>query len=232
MPPGGQRTGPVPATAPTGGEFSTSAATAPDGSIDFAAFDDSMNLALGAINEYWAEAFPAEFGERWIPPAEFIAYYPPEDPGPPCAGEAALPENAVYCAPEDFVAWDEPNFMLPYYAEVGDMATAVILAHEFGHGVQARLGMSNEFDLTIESELQADCFAGAWAGWADQQGLLGRQSVDQAVATMASLADPAGVDFTDPQSHGTAEERLDAFGYGADNGATACALDLGPGFTR
>jgi hypothetical protein len=229
VPEGGQRRGSVPATAPSGQLFTPQNQTG--AGVDFDAYDASMDLALGAINEYWAQTLPAEFEEQWVPPADFIAYYPPEFDGPSCAGEAAMPENASDCGDGDFIAWDEPNFMLPYYEEVGDMATAVILAHEFGHGVQERLGLSTEFPLTIEAELQADCFAGAWAGWADRQGLLGRKSVDQAVEAMVSLADPAGVEFTDPQSHGTADERLEAFGYGADNGAGACAVDLGPGFT-
>ena len=231
VPPGGQRTGSVPATAPSGTTFTYQAAPGSDGGVDFAAYDESMNLALGAINEYWHATMPAEFDLRWIPPTEFIAYYPPQDPGPSCAGQAAVPENAVYCGADDFIAWDEPNFMLPYYEEMGDMATAVILAHEFGHGVQDRLGLNQEFDLTIEAELQADCFAGAWAGWADQQGLLGREAVDQAINAVVSLADAPGVAFTDPDAHGTADERLDAFAFGADNGATACTQDLAPGFT-
>ena len=80
--------------------------------------------------------------------------------------------------------------MLPFYQEKGDMATAVILAHEFGHGAQARLGLTEQFLLTIESELQADCFAGAWAQWAENQGLLGKQAIKQAVDAVISVADP------------------------------------------
>jgi len=176
VPAGGERTGTVPTSAPSGTAFSFKAQSG-TGDFDFAAYDDAIDLALGAINEYWIETMPAEFGTEWIDPGEFIAYYPPEQDGPTCGGQPVGPENAVYCsqADGDYIAWDEPGLMVPYYEQFGDMANAVILAHEFGHGAQARLGLSDQFPLTIESELQADCFAGAWAGWADEQGLLGAE---------------------------------------------------------
>jgi hypothetical protein len=144
---------------------------------------------------------PAEFGIEWTDPDEFIAYYPPEQEGPACGGQPVGAENAVYCNQQggDFIAWDEPGLMVPYFEEYGDMANAVILAHEFGHGAQARLGLSEEFPLTIESELQADCFAGAWAGWADEQGLLGENAADQAADAVISVADPEGTTWNDPR---------------------------------
>lgn len=232
VPEGGERTGAVPTSAPEGTAFSFKA---DDGAeeFDFTAYDDAMNLALGSISEYWIETMPSEFGIEWTEPDEFIAYYPPEEEGPACGGEPVGAENAVYCNQRggDFIAWDEPGLMVPYFEEYGDMANAVILAHEFGHGAQARLGLSGEFPLTIESELQADCFAGAWAGWADDQGLLGENAADQAADAVISVADPEGTPWNDPDAHGTAEERLEAFALGVENGAAGCVEIFPPGFS-
>ena len=232
-PPGGERTGAVATSAPSGTSFSFKAESGGDGGIDFAAYDESMDLALGAISEYWIETLPDEFGVEWVQPDEFIAYYPPEEDGPDCGGEPVGAENAVYCyqGDSDFIAWDEPGLMLPFYEQFGDMADAVILAHEFGHGAQARLGLSDQFPLTIESELQADCFAGAWAAWADEQGLLGQDAADQAADAVVSVADPEGVPWNDPQAHGTADERLTAFADGVDGGAANCYDYYAPGFS-
>lgn len=232
VPAGGERTGTVPTSAPSGTAFSFKAQSG-TGDFDFAAYDDAIDLALGAINEYWIETMPAEFGTEWIDPGEFIAYYPPEQDGPTCGGQPVGPENAVYCsqADGDYIAWDEPGLMVPYYEQFGDMANAVILAHEFGHGAQARLGLSDQFPLTIESELQADCFAGAWAGWADEQGLLGADAADQAADAVVSVADPEGVPWNDPDAHGTADERLEAFAVGVDSGAAGCVDTFVPGFS-
>lgn len=232
VPESGERTGSVPTSAPDGTAFSFKA---DDGAteFDFAAYDDAMNLALGSINEYWIETMPEEFGVEWTDPDEFIAYYPPEQEGPACGGEPVGAENAVYCDQPsgDFIAWDEPGLMIPYFEDYGDMANAVILAHEFGHGAQARLGLSQEFPLTIESELQADCFAGAWAGWADEQGLLGEDAADQAADAVISVADPEGTPWNDPDAHGTAEERLEAFAIGVEGGAGGCYDTFPPGFS-
>ncbi len=233
VPADGERTGAVPTSAPSGTAFSFKAGGGGADEFDFAAYDESMDLALGAINEYWIETMPAEFGIEWTDPGEFIAYYPPEQEGPTCGGETVGPENAVYCSQSDgdYIAWDEPGLMVPYYEQFGDMANAVILAHEFGHGAQARLGLSEQFPLTIESELQADCFAGAWAGWADEQGLLGEDAADQAADAVISVADPEGTPWNDPDAHGTAEERLEAFATGVEEGAVGCAEIFAPGFS-
>ncbi|MGB2712663.1 MAG: neutral zinc metallopeptidase [Vicinamibacterales bacterium] len=234
VPQGGERRGAVPKGIRAEQPFTLHGAQGDDGGIDFNAYDETMNDALGAINEYWAETLPNEFGVEWVEPDEFIAYYPPEQEGPSCGGEPVGPENAVYCfeGDSDFIAWDEPGLMLPFYAESGGMANAVVLAHEFGHGVQARLELSDKFKHTIEAELQADCFAGAWAQRADEQGLLTEDDADQAVDAVVAISDPEGVPWNDPDAHGVADERLQAFSDGFDGGAKGCVEDYASGFSE
>ncbi len=234
VPPGGQRTGDVPTKPQSGQTFSLQAKSGSNNGIDMTAYDESMDFALGAINEYWIETMPKDFNQQWAEPSQFVAYYPPEDTGPTCQGQAGVPENAVYCdqGNKDFIAWDEPGFMLPIYASKGDMGAAVILAHEFGHGAQAKLGTFNKFKHSIEAELQADCFAGAWAAWADQQQLLGEDAAKQAADTVLSVGDAEGTAWNAPDAHGTGPQRLEAFTKGTASGATGCATDYAPGFTE
>ena len=47
--------------------------------------------------------------------------------------------------------------------EFGPSILGVVLAHEFGHAIQARSRRCSTEGLpTITTEQQADCFAGAW----------------------------------------------------------------------
>jgi len=74
--------------------------------------------------------------------------------------------------------------------------------------------------LPIDAELQADCFAGAWAA-------------ERAEADIARLrtdtkkaGDSATVALEDPHAHGTPEERATAFDVGLDGGPAACINEL------
>ena len=54
--------------------------------------------------------------------------------------------------------------MAPLFEEFGDFTVALVLAHEWGHAIQARYGFDDFNSPTVVSELQADCFAGGWTG--------------------------------------------------------------------
>ncbi|MEX2237843.1 MAG: neutral zinc metallopeptidase [Dehalococcoidia bacterium] len=182
------------------------------------AYDGLVEFVIEDLEFYWGQVFPEVFGLEWEPVEIFGPYYSEGDVD--CAGEAAVLNNAFYCPVGDFIAWDEPSLLLPYYLNIGDFGAALVLAHEYGHAVQARLGIVAEF--TIQTELQADCFAGAWALSADEAGILEEGDLEEGFETLYSIADPDGVDWTDPNAHGSAEERIDAFALGFDSGAEAC----------
>lgn len=59
-----------------------------------------------------------------------------------------------------------------------------ILAHEWGHLVQANLGFLNGQYLTIQTELQADCFAGSWASHAGEEGYLEEGDLDEGASSL------------------------------------------------
>lgn len=180
----------------------------------------TVQSVLGSLDEYWAQALPAELGVDYRPPRRYVYYRPEEAPGPRCAGESAPPRNAFYCSAGDFIAWDESGLLIPYYVRSGDFAAAFVLAHEFGHAMQARLPRREE--LGVLNELQADCFAGAWAAHVAEQGLLEAGDLDEATLAVFTARDVPGTAFTDPRAHGSGFERTRAFADGYEAGPTRC----------
>lgn len=212
-----------------------------DGGVDYDAYAEDTVAILGTLEAFWETTFDEELGEKFVPPREYIAYYPEED-DPGCDGEAAGEFNAVYCGDGEFIAWDEPNLMLPFYSEKGPMAEGFVLGHEYGHAVQDSLGISEDFSFTIESELQADCFSGAWAGTLADEGILDPEDepgaggdIDSALDAIYTVADDAEGNpgpWQEPDAHGTGDERATAFADGYDGGVEVCANDYAPGFAE
>ena len=96
---------------------------------------------------------------------------------PGCGGErrTSYPEiedNAFYCPDEDFIAFDDELLFPRLDDDFGRYTVAMVLAHEWGHAIQARLGSSLPGVIT---ELQADCFAGSWMDRVRDGGAAGLQ---------------------------------------------------------
>jgi predicted metalloprotease len=112
---------------------------------------------------------------------------------------------------------------------VGDFGVAYVIAHEYAHNIQTELGYYDRLGGTLAVkafELQADCFAGAWAHSAYTQGLLEAGDIEEAVSTAQAVGD---FDFADAGHHGTPDERLQAFQLGYGNGNAAdCDTYLNP----
>lgn len=192
---------------------------------------------LGSLNEFWTRTFDEALNEDFVPPKTYIAYDPQED-DPGCGGTPAGAQNAIYCTQGRFIAWDEPTLLVPFYRDKGAMAVGFILAHEFGHAVQHSLGIFNDFSRTIEQELQVDCFAGAWAGYLADEGILDPEDapgkggdLDSALDAIYAVGDDPSVSWQAPDAHGTGDERAEAFGVGYDDGVDGCADQYAPGFS-
>ena len=94
------------------------------------------------------------------------------------------------------------------------MGAAIIIAHEFGHHVGSLLGWIPGYNMsTKQSELQADCFAGAWASAVEEREGLSPESLNAAALTLINIGNPQHTWF-DPAVHGTAIQRLNAFTAG------------------
>ena len=189
--------------------------------FDYDEYNATLRSVFDSLEEYWSQALPETFGVEFTPPTRYVYYRPDEQPGPRCGDEQAPAQNAFYCHAGDFIAWDESGLVIPYYVQAGDFAAAFVLAHEFGHAMQARLPQRER--LTVLSELQADCFAGAWARYVQNQGRLEAGDLDEATLAVFSARDVPGTEFTDPRAHGTGFERTRAFTDGYAEGPRACA---------
>lgn len=88
-------------------------------------------------------------------------------------GQASSAVGPFYC-PEDQRIYIDTTFFnelqTQFGAEGGSLAELYVLAHEYGHHIQNLTGVFTEHQTgdqgptsnTVRSELQADCYAGAW----------------------------------------------------------------------
>jgi predicted metalloprotease len=203
--------------------ISATEAAAGPGSIATTAVDD--------IQSFWARTMPDVYGRPYEPiPDDRLFPYSSDSPPPACGGRGTTPYehvagNAFYCPVEDFVAWDVEQLVPQLEQRFGDFAVALVLAHEWGHVVQART--RSTITATIYLENQADCFAGAWARHVES-GYSTRLSVDAAELDTAlggilEFRDPPGIDPSQDGAHGNGFDRVSAFQEGFEEGADQCA---------
>lgn len=190
------------------------------------ASDPVNKLAIEAIadlQQYWSEQYPEIYDGDYEPvEGGFFAAVPSSGDLPPCVESVDhISQNAFYCPSKDVVAWDAEGLFPELRDRFGDFAIPVALAHEWGHAVQAR---SNFTARTVTQELQADCFAGAWARHAQDDDVFDVKSgdLDGALAGILYVRDTPGTSNLDPNAHGSGFDRVGAFQDGYDNGLSRC----------
>lgn len=179
--------------------------------------------AIADLQSYWADEYPKLYGHDYEPvKGGFYAVIPSSGDVPPCASDASeISGNAFYCSTKDVVAWDAEDLLPQLQSKFGDFVIPIVLAHEWGHAVQAR---SNFTARTVTKELQADCFAGGWAKHSQAKGVftINSAQLDTALAGILDLRDSPGTSKIDPSAHGSGFDRVGAFQDGYDHGPEAC----------
>ena len=119
-----------------------------------------------------------------------------------------------------------------------EFAQAYVIAHEVGHHVQHLLGIDEQVAaarqqgserqanaMSVKLELQADCFAGAWAFHANQaRSILEKGDVEGALAAATAIGDDTlqrqsqGQVVPDSFTHGTSAQRVRWFSRGLESG--------------
>ncbi len=186
---------------------------APDGCPD--SLDDLVAFAIADIGKYWQTRLTGII----------VSYETPEVIA--CDEEVAdllclFAGKALYSGGNNSIYYDR-EFFQAEFTEKGDFAPIFILAHEWGHLVQAHVGFFSLDLYSIDYELQADCLAGVYARNANQRKLLAIGDLEAAAASLLDLGDPEGVEWYDEDAHGTAEERIYAFHAGFKDGLGVCA---------
>jgi uncharacterized protein len=185
------------------------------------------------VDAYWTKTFEASglpeprVSYGWIPAgrAASSACGPLDD-----SAAAYCPADDTIYISEQFAtniyngALDDalPGSSQGYGRTVGDFAVAYIVAHEYGHQIQDELGRFQQGLPTVALELQADCYAGAWANSAYQENRLEDGDVQEALDAALAVGD---FDTANPGHHGTPEQRRAAWTRGFESGDPAsCSL--------
>ena len=188
-----------------------------------------IDLTIADLERYWDEVLPPVYGVAHRLPAAIVPYNGVSGELPACGDEALdralFIGNAFYCFVDDLLAWDNQKLFPQLHAEYGDFAVATVIAHEWGHFLQALAGVDRQGD-TIFAELQADCLAGSWAGSVDrgESSILGLapEDLDEVVGSYVSFGDSPGTTIDDPDAHGSGFDRVAAFADGVNRGPGAC----------
>jgi len=212
----------APAGAPNG-------AAAADPQVDF------VRAILGETEDVWTAWFQQQ-GRTYTRPTLVLFSGSIES----ACGLASAATGPFYCPGDQKVYLDLAFFrqLSTQFGAPGDFARAYVIAHEVGHHVQDLLGITSAASsaeqrsdrtganhVSIEVELQADCYAGVWAAQANRaRHILETGELEQGLQAAASVGDDTlqkrmrGTVMPDSFTHGTSEQRVRWFKRGFDGG--------------
>lgn len=215
-------------------EGAASATAGAEGACD-SELEQILCGATDDVSEYWIDQLPLSFGVDYIDTATvFFSGF--TNTG---CGQASAQTGPFYC-PLDSLVYFDLDFLVTLqnqFGATGDLAAQYIVAHEFGHHVQNVLGINEQMrraqqedparanQYSVALELQADCFAGAWARDASDRDLFDTpREVEEALNAAAAVGDDAIQQKTsgrvDPESwtHGSSAQRVEWFQRGFQTG--------------
>jgi uncharacterized protein len=187
-------------------------------------FEQLMQITQGLLDEFWKKTFQ-ELGWSqtftYNTPKKLIPYTQPSQS--PC-GLLEM-KNAFYCSGDHSIYYDE-GFVRSLYTNPGDFSAVTVLAHEWGHSVQKDVGVlgGQKAFYSIQIELQADCYSGAFAKHIFELGYLEEGDLKEGGSTLLNLGDRMDSKWFDQQAHGTPFDRVAYYDKGWKNGVRACVV--------
>jgi predicted metalloprotease len=189
---------------------------------------------LANTEDVWADIF-RQRGQQYRPP-KLVLFT--DQVRSPC-GLSSAAVGPFYCPGDQKLYID-----LSFYRELktrfrapGDFAEAYVIAHEVGHHIQNLTGTMDKVDsmrgrasereandLSVRLELQADFYAGVWAHYAQQKGLLEAGDIEEALNAATAIGDDRlqkesqGYVVPDSFTHGTSAQRMRWFQRGFETG--------------
>jgi predicted metalloprotease len=205
--------------------------------------NDSVECAVVADVESIQDFWTTELGGSYAP-TDTVFFSGSVQTG--CGG-ASSGSGPFYCPADQGVYIDLSFFdqlQQQFGAQGGLFVNAYVIAHEYGHHVQNLLGTNAQVQQgvtgpesgTVRLELQADCYAGAWANHAetvpDESGAplieeITADDIDRALDAAARIGDDfiqqnlgSGRIDQDAFTHGSSEQRQKWFMTGYETGET------------
>ena len=193
---------------------------------------------LASTEEQWPVLLQAQ-GQRYSAP-KMVIFRGRDQSG---CGTADARMGPFYCPADQSIYLDMAFFneLARQYGAPGDFAQAYVIAHEVGHHIQtitglegrirqaqSALGEAQSNAMQVRMELQADCYAGAWASRERQAMEPG--DLEEGMRAAAAIGDDTlqranqGTVVPESFTHGTAAQRQEALMRGYNGGsAEACA---------
>jgi len=193
---------------------------------------DFAAAVLGETEDVWGKYFAAS-GQKYLPPT-LVLFNGQVDSA---CGSTSAAAGPFYCPGDQklYIDLDFFNQLATEFGAPGDFARAYVIAHEVGHHIQNLTGLTDKAQqrsagldaaaakhVSVEVELQADCYAGIWA-MRDQR-VIEPGDLQQALQAAASVGDDTlqrrmqGRVVPETFTHGTAEQRQRWFERGFQSG--------------
>jgi predicted metalloprotease len=192
-------------------------------------------VVLGDTEDVWSETF-RKMGRTYEMP-KLVLFSQAVESACGMAGSAMGP---FYCPSDHKVYLDLSFFgdLRTRFGASGDFAQAYVIAHEVGHHVQNLIGVMKETQamreqmsevewnsVSVQIELQADCFAGIWAHHvnSDTQ-MIEPGDIEEAINAASAVGDDAiqqqSQGYVRPESftHGSSQQRMEWFNKGFKSG--------------
>lgn len=188
--------------------------------------------ALASLNQTWQPLFQQANIEFSQPRLHFIVG---GGVNTGC-GAASSAMGPFYC-PADRSIYIDTRFYDQLDSELGargDFARYYVIAHEYGHHVQTMSGIADQIrsaqsqnpqqanQLQVLMELQADCYAGVWAG--KNRNAIEPGDFEEGMTAASAIGDDALMRqagrAVSPESftHGTSQQRMQALRLGLESG--------------
>jgi predicted metalloprotease len=197
-----------------------------------------MRTVLADTEDTWSALFSAQ-GARYQAP-KLVLFNDRTATG---CGTGQSATGPFYCPADSrvYIDLDFYRLMKDRFHVSGEFAQAYVIAHEVGHHVQHLLGVSDQVHeaqqktneaqanaLSVQLELQADCYAGVWAFHANKsRQILEQGDVEAALSAATAIGDDAlqrqaqGHVVPDSFTHGTSAQRTRWFRTGLESGEVA-----------
>lgn len=133
-----------------------------------------VTLTVGSLDDVWDQELSKQTGTAYVRP-EVSLFSGSVNTG---CGQATSDVGPFYCPADQTAYFDTSFFQLlvdRFGSSGGPLAQEYVVAHEFGHHIQTQLGDIGRAQAdpqgaqsgAVRTELQADCYAGVWAHFAD-----------------------------------------------------------------